>query len=462
MLSEKLRKQYMEALGYTYDKAGIKKMQSDYMARKSDVDGAYGNNTDILLRNLYNFKLSGIVKHFKLNEFKCKCGGKYCSGYPTVVSQAQLKMMEAIRTHYGKPITVTCGLRCRTYNSKIGGSIINSSHLSGYATDYYQAGVTDTLSHRKAAISWIKKQKNHSYTYGNGCNSKGNYISAPYMGNALHTDTKTSVKDIYPEIKKYMPPSIKKSYSGEFPNITTTTNHSQEIVDMCKKLCYPNGTDSKKWDYGTGAPTAAYKAAFKKYNSRYKDSKINLSDCGMFVSTVVRACGVDPKYTGLDWKTDYTKSSKWDQVHTGAIGSFKLKPGDIVEYKKKNGNQHTVIVIDHSKGIVAEAGRGHRFDIIHKASRYTASTCIKSSIRVLRAKESKNAKVVPLARGDKRTVEVEKLQKFLKWYGYSITVDKVFGDKTEKLVKDFQAANGLTVDGKVGAKTIAKMKAIKK
>ena len=117
-------------------------------------------------------------------------------------------------------------------------------NLVGYdliPTDYYQAGVTDTLSHRKSSIVWIKKQKNHAYTYGNGCNSKGNYISAPYMGNALHTDTKTSVKDIYPEIKKYMPPSIKKSYSGEFPNITTTTNHSQEIVDMCKKLCYPNG-----------------------------------------------------------------------------------------------------------------------------------------------------------------------------------------------------------------------------
>ncbi len=48
MLSEKLRKQYMEALGYTYNKVGIKKMQSDYMARKSDADGVYGNNTDIL------------------------------------------------------------------------------------------------------------------------------------------------------------------------------------------------------------------------------------------------------------------------------------------------------------------------------------------------------------------------------------------------------------------------------
>lgn len=127
------------------------------MARKSDVDGKYGNNTDILLRNLYNFKLSGIVKHFKINEFKCGCGGRYCSGYPAVVSQAQLKMMEAIRTHYGKPITVTCGLRCKKYNESLGGSIINSSHLFGYATDYYQAGVTDTLANRKKSITWIKK-----------------------------------------------------------------------------------------------------------------------------------------------------------------------------------------------------------------------------------------------------------------------------------------------------------------
>ena len=289
------------------------------------------------------------------------------------------------------------------------------------------------------------------------------------MGNALHTDTKTSVKDVYPEIKKETPKPaptpVNDTYSGELPNLivnNVTTNHAQEIVDMCKKLCYPMGTDSKKWNYETGAPTAAYKAAFKKYNKRYRTTKANLSDCGMFVSTVVRAAGIDSKYTGLSWKTDYTKSSKWDQVHKGAIGSFKLKPGDIIEYKKTNGNQHTVIVMDHSKGIVAEAGRKHRFDIIHKAERYTASTCIKSTIRVLRAKESKVSKSIPLVKGDKRAAEVEKLQKFLKWYGYSISVDKKFGSKTEEIVKKFQAANGLTADGKVGEKTISIMKNKKK
>ena len=88
----------------------------------------------------------------------------------------------------GRPITVTCGLRDKTYNSKLGGSIQNSLHLSGRAVDFYQKGVTDTLANRKASIKWIKTLPNHHYTYGNGINSYGNGVSAPYMGNALHTD----------------------------------------------------------------------------------------------------------------------------------------------------------------------------------------------------------------------------------------------------------------------------------
>ena len=43
------------------------------------------------------------------------------------------------------------------------------------------------------------------------------------MGNALHTDTKTSVKDVYPEIKKEAPKPaptpVKEIYSGELPNL---------------------------------------------------------------------------------------------------------------------------------------------------------------------------------------------------------------------------------------------------
>lgn len=367
MLNETLRKQYMEALGYSYDKDGIKKMQGDYFTRKADVDGIYGNNTDILLRNLYNFKLSGIVKNFKLTEFRCGCGARYCTGYPAVVSQAQLKMLQTIRTHYGKPMTVTCGLRCSTYNRKLNGaSIINSSHLIGYATDYYMQGVTDTLANRKTSIKWIKAQKNHSYTYGNGINSNGVKINAPYMGNALHTDTKTSVKDTYPSIKP-------------------STPNADKIVSMCKAVCYPNGTDEKKWAYSTGQPTDAYVKAYQKHTDR-PHKRVSYSDCGYFTETIVKASGVDSTFKGLNFKEDYKNSKTLEVVHTGAIGSFKLRNGDIIEYKKTSG-QHTVIIYDIEKNLIAEAGREARFDVIHKSTKYNASNVQKSTLRVIRAKE---------------------------------------------------------------------------
>ena len=102
----------------------------------------------------------------------------------------ELKHIQTIRDHYKKPMTITSGLRCKAYNSHLAGSSPTSKHLSGYAVDFYMEGVTDTLEHRKEAIKWIKKQKNHGYTYGNGIDSNGVVINSPNMGNALHTQVK--------------------------------------------------------------------------------------------------------------------------------------------------------------------------------------------------------------------------------------------------------------------------------
>ena len=67
-----------------------------------------------------------------------------------------------------------------------------------------------------------------------------------------------------------------------------------------------------------------------------------------------------------------------------------------------------------------------------------------------------------LKKGDKGK-EVTKWQKFLNWAGYNCgKADGKFGDKTEGATKSFQYKNGLTADGFVGAKTIAKAKEIKK
>lgn len=186
LLSVEKRKEYFAKLGIAYNKGGIEALQRKYM-RKKDVDGIYGTDTDRVLRHVHN--VLTYTKNFRPEEFKCECGGKYCTGYPSYMKKVELQNLQCIRNHYGKPMTVTCGLRCKTYNNKLRGSIENSKHLTGYATDFYMKGVTDTLANRKAAIKYIKKLPNHNYTYGNGINSNGVRVSAGYMGNALHTDT---------------------------------------------------------------------------------------------------------------------------------------------------------------------------------------------------------------------------------------------------------------------------------
>jgi hypothetical protein len=188
MLSEEKRKKYFEDLGYTYDKKGIKAFQKDYMLRKSDVDGIPGPNTDNAL--LTAWRVKKYCKNFDAKEFRCDCGGRFCCGYPSSMKKNELIHIQRIRDHYGRPITITQGLRCRGRNRELNGSILNSKHLTGQAIDFYQQGVTDTLANRKRSIAWIKKQPNHTFSYGNGINSYGNYVYAPYMGNALHTDTK--------------------------------------------------------------------------------------------------------------------------------------------------------------------------------------------------------------------------------------------------------------------------------
>lgn len=82
-------------------------------------------------------------KNFKYSEFKCKCGGKYCNGYPVPFSYDLAKNLQTIRTHFSKPLIITSPLRCETWNSKQGG-VKNSKHKKGWACDFYIKGVSYT------------------------------------------------------------------------------------------------------------------------------------------------------------------------------------------------------------------------------------------------------------------------------------------------------------------------------
>lgn len=98
-------------------------------------------------------------KNFKLSEIKCKCGGKYCSGYPIGFSYELLSQLQNIRNHFGKPVIITSALRCTQHNKNVGG-VKNSKHTQGKAVDFYVKGVNyNTLK------SYVNKLPYNNYTY---------------------------------------------------------------------------------------------------------------------------------------------------------------------------------------------------------------------------------------------------------------------------------------------------------
>ena len=199
MLSIKERQERLKYLGFyngkidkiegKKTKEAYKKLQKKYFTNK-DIDGLYGQNTETLLINAYRVKKW--TKDFKLEEFRCGCGAKYCTGYHKCLDTSLLKYIQKLRNKYGA-LTITSALRCTTYNSKIGG-IRGSKHTQGKAIDWYTSYTTKSLARRKKAINWYANNcSNMFYSYCNGYarwKFRKEYPSVPTMASSIHIDVK--------------------------------------------------------------------------------------------------------------------------------------------------------------------------------------------------------------------------------------------------------------------------------
>lgn len=74
------------------------------------------------------------IEFFTREEFRCKCGGKYCNGFPAEMSEDTVRCADAIRRRAGVPLLVNSGLRCERWNA-IQGGVKNSNHRTGHAVD---------------------------------------------------------------------------------------------------------------------------------------------------------------------------------------------------------------------------------------------------------------------------------------------------------------------------------------
>ena len=75
------------------------------------------------------------MSNFRQSEFDCKCG---CN--ETTTNVALRIILEDIRNHFGKPVTITSAQRCVTHNEAVGG-VKGSKHVLGEAADIVVYGV---------------------------------------------------------------------------------------------------------------------------------------------------------------------------------------------------------------------------------------------------------------------------------------------------------------------------------
>ena len=77
-----------------------------------------------------------LAPDFKVRELRCRDGSD-----TVMVDETLTVVLQCIRDHFGKPVTITSGYRTPAHNAAVGGAK-SSQHLLGRAADIRVAGVS--------------------------------------------------------------------------------------------------------------------------------------------------------------------------------------------------------------------------------------------------------------------------------------------------------------------------------
>lgn len=139
--------------------AAVRQFQQDFGGIQ--VDGLAGEETHKALRHAVAYGMEKVttetpteaettgtfwdeIEYFTREEFRCKCGGKYCNGFPVEPVEATVRALDALRRKLGVPLTVTSGIRCENHNANCGG-VKNSQHKTGLAADLHSTLSPETM-----------------------------------------------------------------------------------------------------------------------------------------------------------------------------------------------------------------------------------------------------------------------------------------------------------------------------
>ena len=132
------------------------RFQQDYSGLT--VDGIVGEETQNALKqavangmpeNGQEDSFWDHIRYWNREEFRCRCGGKYCNGFPSEPDRTLVELVDDLRSDAGKPGHASSGLRCSVWNSLQGG-VANSRHMEGKALDFYIEGLSGSQLLAKA------------------------------------------------------------------------------------------------------------------------------------------------------------------------------------------------------------------------------------------------------------------------------------------------------------------------
>ena len=86
----------------------------------------------------YSLKKDGakqLSPAFRVREFRCRDGAD-----TILIDEGLVVLLQCIREHFGKPVTITSGYRTAAHNRAVGGAVY-SQHQYGRAADIRVSGV---------------------------------------------------------------------------------------------------------------------------------------------------------------------------------------------------------------------------------------------------------------------------------------------------------------------------------